>query len=115
MLARQVGVDDKFCKRHFWITQRGPWFLPGFLHVRVQKVPDSFGIEFVFALEVPIEAAMRQARRPHNLFDRSLRKSFLIEQTGSGFQDSLARALLVVWRIRHEVHLRQSPIDSTKR
>ena len=62
MLARQVGVDDISCKRHLWITQLGPRFLPGFLHVRVQKVPDSFGIEFVFAVEVPIEAAMGQAR-----------------------------------------------------
>jgi hypothetical protein len=81
----------------------------------VQKVPDSFGVKFVFAVEVPIEATMGQARGRHDTFDRSLRKSLLIEQTGSGFQDSLSRALLVVWRIRHHVHLRQSPINSTKR
>jgi hypothetical protein len=50
----------------------------------VQKVPDSFGIEFVFAIEVPIEAAMGQS---HDPFDRSLRKPILVKQTRSGFQD----------------------------
>jgi hypothetical protein len=34
----------------------------------VQKVPDSFGIEFVFAVEVPIKAAMGQASGRHDPF-----------------------------------------------
>src|SRR5262245_31355319 len=115
MLARQVGVDDIFSKRHLWIAQLGPRFLPGFLHVGVEKVPDSFGIEFIFAVEVPIEAAMGQASGVHDLFNRSLRKSLLIELMGRGFQYSVSRALFVVWRIRHRVHLRQSAITRTKR
>src|SRR5215470_11490995 len=82
---------------------------------RVQKVPDGFGVKFIFAVEVPIEAAMSQARGGHDPFDRSLRKPLLIEQMGRGLEYSLSRALLVVWRIRHDVQLRQSAITPTKR
>src|SRR5262249_45154677 len=53
-------------------------------------------------VEVPIEAAMGQARGCHDFFDRGLREPLLIEQMGRGVQYSLSRALLVVWRIRHD-------------
>jgi hypothetical protein len=67
----------------------------------VQKVPDGFGVEFIFAVEVPIEAAMGQARFLHEVGDADAVGALLPQPHRGLFHDAVVGFLLVFPGIAH--------------
>jgi hypothetical protein len=57
---------------------------------------NDLGIEGLLALKVPVEAAVRQASGRHDLANRHLRETLAVEEPGGGFEDPLARVLLML-------------------
>src|SRR5215203_5961864 len=104
MVEREVGVDDSLCAQFVRIASRPS---PGFWRRLAQEPAHGFGIKLVLVLEMPVEAAVRQAGILHDLADRDLGKTLAVEQAARAFEDALTRLQLVLGRIRH-VALRRS-------
>jgi hypothetical protein len=62
----------------------------------LQELPDRRRVEFILAVEVPIEAAVGEAGVAHDLLDGSAGKPLSIEEPLGAFEDFLARVALVL-------------------
>jgi hypothetical protein len=98
MLLAQVGVDDRL-ELVAGVRVVGGAHQPG------PHLSEAFGQglfeQLLLALEMAVEASVRQAEIPHQVDDRDLHGATAAKTTGGGADDSFVHAIFVVFRVAH--------------
>jgi hypothetical protein len=102
MLDVEVGIDERL---QFTARRRLLYCLRHTIANFLQAVREGRCKQVLFAVEVTIEAAVRQAQVPHQIADACALASSAAESAGGRSDDSFARLLLVLGRISHDQSL----------
>ena len=66
-----------------------------------EEAGEDFGVEIALAMEITIEAAVREAGASHDLLDGDTLKAMAIEKFASAVDDGLLDGRAVSKRVRH--------------